>query len=272
MWEDVDQAIISAADTAILPRYQALLATDVHEKDPGDYVTIADHEAESLITSDLQRITPGVPVLGEEAAAEQPRLAKLLLSQPRLWVVDPLDGTRAFIDGQPDFAVMVALIEAGRTVAAWIWQPIPRVMFTATRGGGASRNGFPVRRDSAANVAVSDLTGITKLGFMPKDVRSTIAGNSDAFKSVSPGPISAGYCYPELVEGIADFVMFWRTLAWDHAPGVLIAEEAGCHVARLDGSPYDPTQIDLSSRGLLAASDPLTWEKVRDTLRDSSSG
>ena len=57
--------------------------------------------------------------------------------------------------------------------------------------------------------------------------------------------------------------MFWQTLPWDHAPGVLIAQESGCHVARLDGSGYQPGQ---TRGGLLAAADEATWTRVRDTL------
>jgi fructose-1,6-bisphosphatase/inositol monophosphatase family enzyme len=261
--DPVAAAIRQAADAAIVTRFRLLVASDVTEKTPGDYVTTADHECEELLTKSLGRIHPGVPVLGEEAAAVDPGLTERLFGHDRLWVLDPLDGTRAFVNGDADFAVMVALVEQGETTAAWIWQPIPRLMFSARRGHGAFREGVRIRRPSEAETPVADLHGVAKLGFVPDDLRYTILANRNRLADVAHGPASAGFCYPQLVEGVADFTLFWRTLPWDHAPGALIAQEAGCHVARLDASTYRP---DRPGQGLLAAADPITWLRVHDTL------
>ena len=59
----------------------------------------------------------------------------------RVWVIDPVDGTNSFIDGSPDFATMVALVESNEVTASWIWQPIHGRMFTAVRGQGSFENG-----------------------------------------------------------------------------------------------------------------------------------
>ena len=263
MREAVANAIRQAADTAILPRYRALTESDIHEKSDGDYVTIADRECEQLLVEHLGRIDPGTPVLGEEAAATDPELGQRLLVHERLWVIDPLDGTRAFMRGEPDFAVMVALIEQGETTAAWIWQPVPATMVTAVRGGGTTVDGVAVRRRPASDRSVGELHGVVKLGYWDDDTRGLVAANRQHFAAAGSGPAAAGFAYPQLIDGTHDFLVFWRTLPWDHAPGVLIAQESGCHVARLDGSRYQPGQ---TGGGLLAAADEITWAGVRDRL------
>jgi fructose-1,6-bisphosphatase/inositol monophosphatase family enzyme len=80
---------------------------------------------------------------------------------------------------------------------------------------------------------------------------------------VTNGRLCAGVVYPLLAEGDIDFVLFWRTLPWDHAPGVLLAEEAGVTVGRLDRTPYYPTQTSV---GLLAAADTFVWGQALTLL------
>ena len=259
----ITAAVPEVADLTVVPRFQALAAADITEKTPGDYVTVADHECEAMLTDRLVKIAPDIPVLGEEAAAANPQLTARLMSEDRVFVMDPVDGTRAFIDGRTDFAVMLALIEKGETTAAWIWQPIPRVMFSAIRDGGAWRDGVPVRRHAAIPTQLSELHGFAKTGHMDDTTYRTVSANMHHLGSVGPGPASAGFIYPELAQGKTDFAMFWRTLPWDHAPGSLIAQEAGCYVARLDGTPY---RADGSGEGILGAANRDTWQLVRDAL------
>ena len=124
--DQVTDAIKDAAERSVVPRFRALEAHAISEKSPGDWVTDADHECEELLTASLLAIEPGVPVVGEEASAADRTLLRDGHTHDRVWVLDPVDGTRAFIEGSPDFATMVALIEDGVTTAAWIWQPIRR--------------------------------------------------------------------------------------------------------------------------------------------------
>ena len=89
----------------IEPRFRALADTDVRSKTPGEVVTVADLEAEALLTSRLGDRLAGVPVVGEEACANTPALAGALEGEGA-WLVDPLDGTANFVAGSPDWAVM----------------------------------------------------------------------------------------------------------------------------------------------------------------------
>lgn len=262
--DDIGEAIKQAATEAIVPRFRSLAVGDVHEKSPGDVVTVADRECERLLEVALADLAPGVAVLGEEAAAADPGLSTERLGSSSLFVVDPLDGTREFVAGSPDFAVMVARVDDGVTTAAWIWHPMYDVMWTARLGEGAFRNDVRLTRPPAG-ADPSTLHGAVKLGFVDPDRRANLADRFDRFGSVVPGPAAAGFVYPSLVSGDVDFALFWRMLPWDHAPGALIAEEAACVVRRLDGSPY---RVAESGVGLLSAAGAAAWEAARAGLWD----
>ena len=80
---------------------------------------------------------------------------------------------------------------------------------------------------------------------------------------VDAGHTCAGVDYPLVAEGDRDFVLFWRTLAWDHAPGALVVRESGGVVAHLDGVPYTPAR---QREGLLVAADRATHTRVAQLL------
>src|SRR5437879_2711858 len=106
--ERVTGLIEETAALEILPRFRKLAAGDIREKEPGDLVTVADEAAEARLTPLLTALLPGSLVLGEEAAAADPKLLNRLLGDHPVWVIDPVDGTGNFAAGRPAFAVMVA--------------------------------------------------------------------------------------------------------------------------------------------------------------------
>src|SRR4051812_38447826 len=117
MIDAVGALVREAADVAIRPRFRRLADADVRFKSPGDLVTVADYESEKLLTAGLTALLPGSSVLGEEAAADDPRLLARAAAAGDVWVVDPLDGTKNFAAGHGPFAVMVALLRGGVAVA-----------------------------------------------------------------------------------------------------------------------------------------------------------
>ena len=279
----VADAIREVSAEAVEPRFGSLTAGQVRDKAPGEVVTAADEEAERLLTRRLRALLEA-PVVGEEAVTADPgRMAGL--GAERAWVVDPLDGTANFVAGSPDWAVMVALLARGETVAAWIWRPVDGVMYRAERGGGAERAGpgratdrlrLPSGADSAGAGAdpgrlrgaveradPADLRGAVLSRFLTPAQRAHVERRSAAFGAVTAGRMCAGVDHPLVAEAAQDFVAFHRTLPWDHAPGVLLVQEAGGVASRLDGTPYRPGD-DRS--GLLAAVGAPVWETVRSRL------
>lgn len=261
MIEEVSAAIRAVAVEVILPRFDALESAEVEEKSPGELVTVADREAEVALTAALRRFLPGAPVVGEETCAADPRrLAGC--SAPQAWLVDPIDGTTNFVSGSPEWAVMVARLDHGEPVASWIWQPVAERMYVAERGSGADCNGVSLRCGRRPAEAAA-LRGAVLPRFLDAVTAAAVARNRHSFSSITDGKRCAGFEYPAIVEGEEDFAVFWRTLPWDHAPGVLLLEEAGGWAARPDGSPY---RVGDDGVGLVAAADAETWELASGIL------
>ncbi len=262
MWIDtVTEILHEAAAVAILPRYRALAEGEITEKTPGEVVTVADREAEALITR-LLRAVLDVPVVGEEATAADPGLVAALREAPAAWLVDPLDGTANFVAGKPEYAVMAALVRRGEAVASWIVQPAEGRTYVAEQGSGAWRDGVRIHR-APAPTDPADLRGAALTRFLDPAARARVAAAAPRFAALGPGTKCAGVDYPRVAEGEQDFVLYQRTLPWDHAPGALLLAEAGGTVQRLDGSAY---QLADDRSGLLVAADADCWRTVDAVL------
>jgi fructose-1,6-bisphosphatase/inositol monophosphatase family enzyme len=241
----------------ILPRYQKLAADEVHAKAADDVVTVADQEAEDMLTEGLARIAD-LPVVGEEAsfadASVQDRLAG------DCWIVDPLDGTRNFAKGQPPFGILIAMASGGEAHTGWIYDCLTDRFCVAHRGKGAFVDGEKIvarPTGEAAPVAAVSLI------FMDPAKREAVKGALADYRQVDV-PYCAAEQYPRLALGVNDVSIFERTLAWDHAAGVLWLNEAGGKAARFDGSPY---RVDEWARkGLIGAASPALWDDLAHRL------
>ena len=249
-----------AARRAIMPRYQSLAGADIVSKAADDVVTIADIEAEAILFEGLAKIRPEATIVGEEAAHADPALLDRL-GDALCWIVDPLDGTNNFARGKPPFGVMVALSEDGETVAGWIYDPITGRFCHALRGGGAFMMGERVTaivQPRARPVAAISLV------FMDPARREAVKQAVLPHYDVVDIPRCAAEQYPRLVFGINDVSIFERTLAWDHAAGVLFINEAGGKAARPDGRAYRVDEAHLP--GLIGAASPRLFDDLAARL------
>ncbi|HAX91910.1 MAG TPA: inositol-1-monophosphatase, partial [Rhodospirillaceae bacterium] len=139
--ESVEKAIIEVADQYILPRFRALKSHDIHFKSDHSPVTIADIEAESALQQRLFDLLPPSKLVGEERFASDSGVLDSFLGEEPVWIVDPLDGTKAFIAGEPVLGVIVALAKQNQTIAAWLYDPTSREFITAEKGAGAFYKG-----------------------------------------------------------------------------------------------------------------------------------
>ena len=250
------------AATVVLPRFRHLAADEVHQKSPGDLVTIADQESELALTRGLTALLPGSIVVGEEATAADPKVIERVADPGAVWIVDPVDGTNNFAAGKTPFAVMVALVRDGEITASWILDPIGDHLTIAEAGAGAYRDGVRVKTRTD-DPGLAALTGVVNGHYLPPHLRAEVAANVHRFGRVTDGHHCAGYEYPAVALDEQQFVLFWRILPWDHAPGALIVREAGGTVRHLDGTSYQPGN---SERGLLVAPNDEVWHTVRDAL------
>ncbi len=262
MIDAVSSLIRQAAAEIILPRWRQLAPEDVAEKSPGDLVTIADQEAEHFLTAGLQAIDPAIPVIGEEAVAARPALMDTLRDLQEFWVVDPIDGTQNFVHGQDRFAVMIARVRNGKTVASWIYLPVHNKLAVAEHGAGSWLNGQRISTPIPPE-NLSALVPAAHLKRLAEPLRSDVKSRLTQFSKNEPA-FCAGYDYMALLEGKRHFLLYNRTLPWDHAPGTFLIEQAGGKVARFDGSPYDVTAQD--KLGLLDAASADSWQQIHRAL------
>jgi fructose-1,6-bisphosphatase/inositol monophosphatase family enzyme len=256
--EAVLRLLQDVAEEVVDPRFRALSAAEIQEKGPGDLVTAADREAEEQITAALRAAYPDAVILGEEAYAGRPALMAEFWDADHAFTVDPVDGTKNFVHGSPDHAVMVGEVKGGETVRAWIWQPQHQAAYVAELGGGAWCNGERVVRPPTP--PRSRWRGVTS--------RRRWVGRPLAtdLRPLELTWVSCGIDYPQLARGGADYVVYGRANPWDHVPGGLILTEAGGFLGTGSATAYRPTddhEVDgAAPRVLVAAADRATYEAI----------
>ena len=253
----VADLIREVAAAELLPRFRNLSEDEVRQKRPGDLVTVADVASEQRIASGLAKILPGVPVVGEEAVEADAGLLDLI-GRPgeRCWIVDPLDGTSNFAAGKATFAIIVALVEDGRTVGGWILDVPNGRLAVALAGQGVTLDG---------KVVVGAPGGGSPSGFVGYKIRKAVECQLPAVRRRGLGPVStlrcAGVEYLEILAGRAAFSIYRRTKPWDHAAGALMLAEAGGGAVRFDGDDYAPAQA--SDAGIIGAPSRQALAEVR---------
>lgn len=245
-----------AAQRAVMPRYQTLTADQIDAKAADDLVTVADKEAELILAEGLAKLLPEAAIVGEEAAHADPALLGRL-GDALCWIVDPVDGTNNFAAGKPPFGIMIALSQAGESVAGWIYDPLSGRLCEAHRGGGAFIDGERIAARPTGQTP--PVAGISLL-FADPARREGLRREIAPHYALVDIPRCAAEQYPRLVLGVNDLAVFERTLAWDHAAGALLVNEAGGKAARPDGSPYRVDQPDR--RGLIGAASPALWDEL----------
>jgi fructose-1,6-bisphosphatase/inositol monophosphatase family enzyme len=248
-----------AARRAILPRFRKLADHEIYEKAADDFVTIADREAEEILSSGLAQLLPEASIVGEEASHADPEVLERLANL--CWIIDPLDGTYNFTNGVSPFGVIVALADAGEALGGWIYDPLSERFCHARKGAGAFIDG---QRIVARATGEQPPIAAISLLFLDQTERAAISSHIAPHYTVVDIPRCAAEQYPRLALGQNDLSIFQRTLPWDHAAGVLWLNEAGGKAARPDGSPY---RVDEYARpGLIGAATPELWEALARRL------
>ncbi len=250
-----------AAAKHILPLWQNLEDHHISDKGGGDLVTAADQACEQFLTNTLAKVIHNSLVVGEEAVAANTAVLDVLDSERPVWVVDPLDGTRNFAHHRKPFGVMVALVKSGETIAGWIYDPLEDSLLSAERNAGSWLDERQLRL-SESDKGTEDLRGAVMTGYLPEALRAHVKSRLDRIADWKSFRCAA-HDYRRLVTGEVDFLLFYRTLVWDHAPGVLIAEEAGATVARYEGEAYSPRG---DATGLICANTANNWELAKRAL------
>jgi histidinol phosphatase-like enzyme (inositol monophosphatase family) len=189
-------------------------------------VTSADRASEQLICSQLEEAFPEDGILGEEGAAKESR-------NGRRWIIDPIDGTRDFVRGIPTWGVLIGLEAAGDVVVGACNLPGLGELYSAARGGGAYKNGSPIRISSiiTPDQAVLCLDAFNNMHRHPFGDR--LISWMSQFWAVR----SFGGCLDAMfvAAGRAEVWIEGEAKPWDFAPLKVIAEEAGARFFNFDG-------------------------------------
>ncbi len=216
---------------AIVKRYYEKPIEQVAKSDKGagreeNWLTQADSESDELLKERLLGAFPDYGWLSEETRDSPERLTK-----ERVWIVDPLDGTREFTLRVPEFCVCVALVENGKPVVGVEYNPATNRMYSAARGAGTTLNGSPARVSKQAHVALAHV-----MASRSEDKR----GEWEPFKPYCHVELTGSVAY-KLAElsvgnGDATFTLTPKN-EWDICAGTILVEEAGGKVTGLDGEP-----------------------------------
>ncbi len=236
-----DVAVRAAREAgAIVKRYYEGIV-EAHEKRPDNPVTAADLEANALIHRSIAAAFPEDGWLSEETADSTDRL-----SRRRTWVVDPLDGTKEFIQHIPEFCVCIALTEDGYPVVAVEYNPAADRLYVAVRGRGTTVNGTRVHVSATASVPDAVV-----MASRSEDKR----GEWDVFKPRCRVQLTGSVAYKlaELSTGNGDatFTLTPKN-EWDICAGTLLVEEAGGRVTDIAGKRLVFNQADPLRPGMIA--------------------
>ncbi len=253
--DDVLALMRDVAERIVNPRFRMLADGDVDEKRPGDYVTIADRESEIELGRLLTTRYPDAVIVGEEAVFDDPDALRLLHTRSHVFVVDPVDGTRNFVHGSPDHAMIVAEVRGGEATRGWILQPAHDVTYVCERGSGVWRNGVRM-----AAPAVPDpprgWSSISKI----RGLESSLLG-----APIGRTRFCCGIDYPLLFGGETGFLAYGPPKPWDHVAATLMLRELGGVARTTDGAEYGPTS---TGPALIAALDEDTWRAADRALGD----
>jgi len=250
------QRLADAAGEAIRPFFRARYETDFKSDDSP--VTQADRAAEAAMRAILEKERPADGIIGEEYGTERG-------DAERIWVLDPIDGTRSFIAGRPIFGTLIGLMQAGWPVLGIIDQPIAQERWAGLTGQGTTLNGKAVhsRRCRELSDAILASTGPQyfpgctgeHFALLARDCRDTVWGGDC-------------YNYALLASGHVDLVIEAGLKLHDLAALVPVVEGAGGRMCDWNG---DPLTHD-SDGNVVALGDPARLDDVLEALHAGHEG
>ncbi|PZP53485.1 MAG: 3'(2'),5'-bisphosphate nucleotidase [Micavibrio aeruginosavorus] len=232
------------AGEATLEFYDESGAAEYTDKLDGSPVTLADHAAHKIIMEGLAQITPEVPVISEESEAHPE-----IMNAEYFWCVDPLDGTRGFIQGNPDYTVNIALIKNNEPVLGVIYAPVLGELYSGHGEGTAIRYLEDTRvekqmfmrppRREGMNIVISNFKGQT-----PKQDQLL-----EQFKVAKVMKRASSIKFCLVASGKADFYLCMKEISeWDTAAGDAIVRSAGGVVVDMNGVPLQYGKFEKAFR------------------------
>ena len=244
------ERLARAAGVVIARHYRTRI--DVETKPDDSPVTIADRDAETAIRTILASERPNDGIIGEEFGAER-------TDAEFVWVLDPIDGTRAFITGRPTFGTLIACTHGGRPIFGMIYQPITQDLWVGAQGHPTRHNGEVAKTRPCPALSSAWLSTTT-----PDVMTGTLAAGYSALRDAARETYYGGDCfaYGLLASGFVDVVVDTTMQLYDYAALVPVVEGAGGVVTDWSGQTLTgTTDVDV-----LAVGDPARLPDIVDLL------
>ena len=259
--QDIYHVAVLAGE-AILPYYHRIKEIQVQYKADDSPLTAADEAAHDVIAQHLEHYVvfdKAIPVLSEEggtyALAEK-------FSWQHYWCVDPLDGTKEFVNGHSEFTVNIALIEQHQPILGVIYSPVLKTGYVAWKGGGAyRRESNTITQIHTAQPVHQPLQVIASRRHGIEQIDRVLSQLPEHHRVYRGSALK--FC--EIAQGTADiFLRTTLTCEWDNAAGQCIVEEAGGSLFHFDLSPvrYN-TSLSLKTNPMVVVGDPsYAWRNL----------
>lgn len=201
----------------------------VARKGPHDFVTDIDRASENAIIEVIREAYPDHAILGEETGFNKGSRA-----EPEYqWIIDPLDGTKNFIHGLPDYAISIAVVHQGKVMHGLVYDPNRNEIFTASRGVGAFLNDRRIRVSTRTRIEESLIAGRFPLGGPEKEGYRfhNLVEQSNGYRRLGSTVLELAYVASGRLDGFCGA----NLQAWDVAAGSLLVLEAGGLIGDFDG-------------------------------------
>lgn len=253
------QEAAQAAGDVVLNYYEG--DYHVEQKSRNNPVTTADFESDKLLKKMLGQAYPEYGWLSEESKDNPERLDKEFV-----WVVDPIDGTKEFITGIPEFVISIGLVRNGQPVVGVLFNPVKGQMFAASKGGGTYLNGM--------QVYVSGTTLLDQASLLVSRTE-TRNGHVEKFSSYikefrPTGSVAYKLCLAAAGEGDV-FVSVYSKNEWDVCAGDLVVQEAGGTMSDIYGNPVAYNKEKTKIQDGIIAGNPTIARQMLDLTKQLDS-
>lgn len=259
----ISDLLVKVNKLIILKYYKNLSSKHINTKSSDDdYVSIADKESEIYIVKNLIGFLNINQYIGEETSYSNKDDYKSLEKNALYWVIDPIDGTKNYINGKNEFCSMISLVFNSIPIASFVYYPLKNLLVYAFKGFGAYSLEIKTKKIIQLRIQQNSFDNIVGSGGtkgIQEPLRQKVLQNLRKYTNrLFIG--SAGIEAIMLASNETQFVFHGRVTPWDHSPLDLIIKESGGCVYMLN----DKAEFNIFSRGpILAASNDQIWENIR---------
>ena len=259
----ISELLVEVNKSIILKYYKNLSSKHIDTKSSDDdFVSIADKESEIYIVKNLLGFLNINQYIGEETSYSNKDDHKTFKTNGLYWVIDPIDGTKNYINGKNEFCSMISLVFNSIPIASFVYCPLKDLLVYAFKGFGTYSLKIKTKKIDQLRIQQNSFTNIVGSGGtkgIHEPLRQKVLQNLRKYTNrLFIG--SAGIEAIMLASNETQFVFHGRVTPWDHSPLDLIIKESGGCVYMLN----DKTEFNIFSEGpILAASNDQIWKNIR---------